>query len=329
VSSSEGLPFPLNLPDISRVGEMALPNMKATEPVQPKRKVTPVDLSSVRTSMDRLKKGGGHSVGKGAPSRIDPATKSGPAQASGFVLASGDMYDAIAGSGGAALSALRSGMEPTAYLTEQKQASGPAIPKAEPAEEQAQSQPVATESTIDCAPDVIAPPRSEREIEEDPTFSARRTEALPLVTIDIERLLQATFTATQFGKLALNNQALDQHLRQTLLDVDTGKSLQLVISSSVRTPASVLSTYRFCLARGYVISSDPVIPLTADLLLGRIELDQYLLQRRRINGDELRDLIEIQRQKGVKLADLLVRSGYLTQSDLERLTAEQKRFALK
>jgi len=64
-------------------------------------------------------------------------------------------------------------------------------------------------------------------------------------------------------------------------------------------------------------------------LLGRIELDQYLLQRRRINGDELRDLIEIQRQKGVKLSELLVKHGYLTSSDLTRLTSEQKRFALK
>ena len=32
-----------------------------------------------------------------------------------------------------------------------------------------------------------------------------RTEAMPMVTIDIERLLAATFSPTQFGKLALKN----------------------------------------------------------------------------------------------------------------------------
>jgi hypothetical protein len=72
-----------------------------------------------------------------------------------------------------------------------------------------------------------------------------------------------------------------------------------------------------------------VIPLTADLLLGRMEIDQYLLQRRRITGDELRDLIRVAREEGVKLTQLLVKSGYLTEADLETLGREQKRFAFK
>lgn len=300
--------FPL---EVSEADKLAKPNKVAGQ--------SKVDMDSIRTSMDRLKKGlrPQDQYGEGqSPGIVRPAA----AHSAEFAQASGDMFNAVGGAGGPALSALGSFVEAAAYATGVVQ---------EEKEKQATALNGQAEAMIDCAPDVIAPPPSSTESEEDSAFSARRTEALPLVTIDIERLLQATFTATQFGKLALTNQALDQHLRQTLLDVETGKSLQVVVGSSVRTPASVLSTYRFCLARGYVISSDPVIPLTADLLLGRIELDQYLLQRRRINGDELRDLIEIQRQKGVKLADLLVKHGYLTSSDLTRLTGEQKRFALK
>jgi hypothetical protein len=178
---------------------------------------------------------------------------------------------------------------------------------------------------IDCAPG----PTATKGAKEEWSSSFRRTEAMPLVTIDIERLFQATFTATPFGQLALTNHTLDPHLRQTLHDVQAGKSLGRVLHEANRSPASILSTYRFCLARGYIVSVDPVIALTADLMLGRITLDQYLLQRRRINGDELRDLIEIEREKGIRLPDLLVRHGYLTRDDLERLLKEQKRFALK
>lgn len=180
------------------------------------------------------------------------------------------------------------------------------------------------------APDQHEAPEAEARPPGERPFSSRRTDALPLVTIDIERLLQATFSATQFGKLALTNPSLDEKLRQTLNDVESGKTLLLVVTENDgRAPASVLSTYRYCLARGYIATSDPVIPLTADLLLGRMEIDQYLLQRRRINGDELRDLLEIEKTEGVKLTDLLVRGGYLTAGDLERLISEQKRFALK
>ena len=279
-----------------------------------------VNIDSVRTSMDKLKK----SSQMRQPDKEKSAgfARSAAAQPSGFGQGGGEVV--ASGAAPTISPVVGAYAEPAIYADEDKEATAA---QAMALNSTASAGEVNSVPVIDCAPDVIAPPQAG--VEEDPSFSARRTEALPLVTIDIERLLQATFTATQFGKMALTNQGLDQHLRQTLLDVETGKSLQVVLSTSIRTPAAVLSTYRFCLARGYVISSDPVIPLTADLLLGRIELDQYLLQRRRINGDELRDLIEIQRHKGVKLADLLVKHGYLTSSDLARLTSEQKRFALQ
>jgi hypothetical protein len=60
-----------------------------------------------------------------------------------------------------------------------------------------------------------------------------------------------------------------------------------------------------------------------------MEIDQYLLQRRRIRGDQLRDLIEVARKEGVKLTFVLVRSGYLTKGDLDTLEREQTRFALR
>jgi hypothetical protein len=180
---------------------------------------------------------------------------------------------------------------------------------------------------IDCAPEAAtASLKEQRQAREART---KRTEALPLVSIDIERLFQTTFTATQFGRLATNNQTLDPHLRQTLLEVAENKRLGAVVNGAVRSPASILSTYRFCLARGYIVSPDPVVALTADLLLGRLTIDQYLLQRRRINGDELRDLIEIERQKGIPLSDLLLTHGFLTDEDFDRLLREQKRFSLK
>lgn len=150
-----------------------------------------------------------------------------------------------------------------------------------------------------------------------------------MVTIDIDRLLQATFTPTQFGKLALTNPALDQLRRQTLLDVEAGKTLNSVIAEGARPPAAILNSYRYCLDRGYIEHSDPVISMTTELLLGRMELDQYLLQRRRLTGDQLRDLVAISRKEGVKLTQVLVRSGYLTIGDLDTLEREQRRFAFK
>jgi hypothetical protein len=162
----------------------------------------------------------------------------------------------------------------------------------------------------------------------DPRVVAK-TDAMPVVAFDIERLLLTTFLATQFGKLALGNPSLDLHRRQTLMDAEYGKCLAVSIEDQTRLPSAVLASYRYCLERGYIETHDPVIPLTADLLLGRMEIDQYLLQRRRITGDELRDLIKVAREEGIKLTQLLVKSGYLTEADLETLGREQKRFAFK
>jgi hypothetical protein len=159
--------------------------------------------------------------------------------------------------------------------------------------------------------------------------SRLKTATLPLVSMDIERLLVATFKQTQFGKLALTNPSLDHLRRQTLLDVEAGKSLTGVMGEGNRPPAAVLSSYRYCLDRGYIESADPVVSLTADLLLGRVELDQYLLQRRRITGDELRELTGMARKQGEKLSELFLRNGYVTPEDLDTLNREQRRFAFK
>ncbi|MBS1956817.1 MAG: DUF4388 domain-containing protein [Cyanobacteria bacterium SZAS-4] len=159
--------------------------------------------------------------------------------------------------------------------------------------------------------------------------SRLKTASLPLVSMDIERLLLATFKQTQFGKLALTNPSLDHLRRQTLIDVEAGKSLTVVMSEGNRPPAAVLSSYRYCLDRGYIESADPVVSLTADLLLGRVELDQYLLQRRRITGDELRELTGLAKKQGEKLSELFLQNGYVTEEDIDTLTREQKRFAFK
>jgi hypothetical protein len=170
---------------------------------------------------------------------------------------------------------------------------------------------------------------SAQNVDADSPTSVHRTGAMPMVSIDIDRLLHATFNLTQFGKLALTNPNLDAMRRQTLLDVQAGKSVHDALEEGSRPPTAVLSSNRYCLDRGYVETIDPVVPLTADLLLGRMDIDQYLLQRRRINGDQLRDLIAMAREEGIKLPVLLVRSGFLTQGDLETLEKEQKRFAFK
>lgn len=295
-------------------------------------RVMPIDLASLRASMEaRLRskemeeasKPPSKPVREPAPVAASAAAQINNVAAVTNVVTSTGQFEAVAVT--TTLSALGAAIESKPYKSPDKDTDKPGAKVSEngnalmPAHEE-------NSVLIDCAPDPVVLPEA---TQEEWTFTAKRTDALPLVTIDIERLLQATFTATQFGKLALTNQALDPHLRQTLLDVESGKTLTRVISEAVRGPASILSTYRFCLARGYIISVDPVIPLTADLLLSRMALDQYLLQRRRINGDELRDLIELEREKGIKLSDLLVRHGYLTPGDLERLLTEQKRFALK
>jgi hypothetical protein len=163
---------------------------------------------------------------------------------------------------------------------------------------------------------------------DDPRFTSR-TAALPLVALDIERLLRASFSATQFGRASLGNPSLDAQRRQTVLDAEYGMSLLASIDEATRSPASILASCKYCLDRGYITTTDQVLPLTVDLLLGRMEIDQYLLQRRRISGDQLHDLINIANQEGIKLTQLLVKGGFLTEGDIETLSREQKRFAFK
>ncbi|GEM_PF-3059335 len=158
--------------------------------------------------------------------------------------------------------------------------------------------------------------------------SYARTTVLPIISIDIERLMKATFTITEFGFLALKNAALDINIRQTLLKVEAGQTVESAVEEASRLPAAVLSTYRYCMDRGYIANPDPVLQLTADLLLGRMELDQYLLQRRRVTGEELRDLCEAARNEGLKLVEVLVEKGFLSQEDLDTVSREQRRFSV-
>ncbi len=164
---------------------------------------------------------------------------------------------------------------------------------------------------------------------EKKSFDIRRTDPLPLVAIDIERLFQTCFHVAPFGQVALNNDALDDDLKKIVSAFKTGKTFINVATDGGlgRDPAQVLHTCKYALERGYIDPPDQVVSLTADLLLGRVELEQYLLQRRRLNGDELRDVIELARQKGVKLVELLVKMGFMTDSDWDRLTREKERFA--
>lgn len=157
----------------------------------------------------------------------------------------------------------------------------------------------------------------------------QRTTVLPIISIDMERLMKATFTISEFGFLALKNPNLDENIRQALLKVEAGQTVEAAVEETTRLPAAVLSTYRYCLDRGYITNPDPVLQLTADLLLGRMELDQYLLQRRRVTGEELRDLTEAAKVSGVKLNQVLVEKGFLSQEDLDTVTREQHRFAIR
>jgi hypothetical protein len=163
--------------------------------------------------------------------------------------------------------------------------------------------------------------------EEEKIFAVRRTDPLPLVAIDIERLFQTSFKVTPFGQMALSNEALDGELRQIIGDFKKGKTFINVAVEGSQLPAQVLYSVKYSLERGYIEPPDQVVSLTADLLLGRVELEQYLLQRRRLTGDELRDVIDLSRQKGIKLVELLVKMGFMTESDWFRLSQEKERFA--
>jgi hypothetical protein len=125
----------------------------------------------------------------------------------------------------------------------------------------------------------------------------------------------------------LGNDVLEADLQKILQDFKMGKNFITVATEENMLPAQVLHYCKYCLERGYIDPPDAVASLTADLLLGRVELEQYLLQRRRITGDELRDVVEVARQKGLKLTDLLVKLGFMTASDWDRLCQEKERFA--
>ncbi len=161
------------------------------------------------------------------------------------------------------------------------------------------------------------------------SFDIRRTDPLPLVAIDIERLFQTTFHVAPFGQVALNNNALDDDMKKIVSAFKAGKTFINVATDGGHghDPAQILHTCKYALERGYIDPPDQVVSLTADLLLGRVELEQYLLQRRRLNGDELRDVIEMAKQKGIKLVELLVKMGFMTDSDWDRLNQEKERFA--
>jgi hypothetical protein len=185
--------------------------------------------------------------------------------------------------------------------------------------------PAAVQEEVAAAP--VAVP--EEAPKPDPNMTSRRTTVLPIISIDIERLMKATFSISQFGFLALKNPALDDSIRSALLKVESGKTLEAVVEEGNRPPSGLLSTYRYCLERGYITNPDSVLPLTADLLLRRTELDQYLLQRRRVTSEVLRDLTEEARVGGIALPDMLVKTGFLSQEDLDTVTKEQQRFALR
>lgn len=159
--------------------------------------------------------------------------------------------------------------------------------------------------------------------------SSRRTNVLPIISIDVERLMRATFTISQFGFLALKNPLLDEGIRYILLKIESGYSVEQVVFESARSASATLSTYRYCMERGYINNLDPVLPLTADLLLSRTEIDQYLLQRRRVTGEQLRDLAEAARSEELTLAEMLIRSGFLSQEDLDTVLAQQARFKMR
>src|SRR5262249_10221819 len=52
-----------------------------------------------------------------------------------------------------------------------------------------------------------------------------RTTVLPIVSIDIERLMKASFSISEFGFLALKNPMLDETIRHILLKAEGGSSV--------------------------------------------------------------------------------------------------------
>ena len=77
-------------------------------------------------------------------------------------------------------------------------------------------------------------------------FDPRLTDLLPIVSIDIERLLNSNFSVTKEGKESLEDDELHELVRQVLIDTTNGKTLVAVLTDSSLTAASVLATYRYC-----------------------------------------------------------------------------------
>ncbi|MFA6212119.1 MAG: DUF4388 domain-containing protein [Candidatus Obscuribacterales bacterium] len=207
----------------------------------------------------------------------------------------------------------------------------PAVGSPEFMELMTKAQHVGAAEAVKTPTTVLEKPKAEV-IEAEPEkrpFDIRRTDPLPLVAIDIERLFQTSFHVAPFGQVALNNNALDDDMKKIVSAFKSGKTFINVATDGGHghDPAQILHTCKYALERGYIDPPDQVVSLTADLLLGRVELEQYLLQRRRLNGDELRDVTEMAKQKGIKLVELLVKMGFMTDSDWDRLNQEKERFA--
>lgn len=160
-------------------------------------------------------------------------------------------------------------------------------------------------------------------------FDLKRTDPLPIVSIDIERLLNTNFKLTAKGAEQLEDASDHDMVIEVLREVKLGKSLLLVLTDSNRSDASIMATYRYCLENDFINHHDPVVQLTIDLVLDRLDLIQYLLQRRRITGDQLKELNTISERQGISIIKLLTGAGAVLPADLERLKQEKERFSPK
>ncbi|MGD9684181.1 MAG: DUF4388 domain-containing protein [Candidatus Obscuribacterales bacterium] len=174
---------------------------------------------------------------------------------------------------------------------------------------------------------VVSANESESKTESSASFDLRRTDPLPLVSIDIERLLNTIFKVTEEGKEAIETGSVDAMVKEVLTEVEHAKTLLLVLTDSNRTEAAILATYRYALEKGLIMHHDSVMELTIQLLLNKISIEEYLLQRRRISTDQLQELQTISQRQGIGLHKLLIGSGCLLPADLDRLKQERERFA--
>ena len=171
---------------------------------------------------------------------------------------------------------------------------------------------------------------SEEEPAEKPKaaqFDIKKTDPLPIVSIDIERLIHTSFELTEQGNSVLADEDEGEMVEEILNSVRLGKSIILVLTDSNLSDASVMATYRYCLENKYIRHHDSVVPLTMDLVMGKLDLIQYLLQRKRISGDQLKEFGTIAERQGIEIIKLLVGAGALLNQDIERLQKEKDRFA--